>query len=383
MNRKKVHYLIDWCVIITFLAVIWACWINHDMWNKVTYVAPVYIFLALGVLFLNHVSIIDCFKSKDIEFFLICGGMILGCINAVFIKSGIGTLFTLADFLLILYLANKIQFDKIQLGAIGVSCLLIWCYWLFIDKSVYKDTVYNPNGVSLVIFSTFCVFLCYFVFLLSSYAQISKWLYHLVILGLLYLSAKRVLSLHCRGVLAAIASWGIAYYLLPKKKFTAPVILAVSLIIPILYVWMWKSGAADGIVIYGKRLASGRDIIWYEFSKVFIRHPITGIGSDFERMLPGLYLKEVHHALLDLLFVHGIPVFLVILYLFYKRICDVITTSYSSVMAVCLASLYGMLASGTFENHYIVAPYNILLLTLFLISNTFTQHPSSAKEAAI
>ena len=38
--------------------------------------------------------------------------------------------------------------------------------------------------------------------------------------------------------------------------------------------------------------------------------------------------------------------------------------------SVCIASIYGILTSGTFENHYIVSPYNILLMTIFMIAYT-------------
>ena len=93
-------------------------------------------------------------------------------------------------------------------------------------------------------------------------------------------------------------------------------------------------------------------------------------------MIPDLYLKEVHHGLLDLLFVHGIPVFLIVLYFMYKRISEVITSSFDSIKGICLASIYGLIVSGSFENHYIVSPYNILLMTIFMISH----HAESNKQ---
>lgn len=386
MNWKKtLHYIIDWAVILIFLFFIWSAWISHEMWEKVTYIAPVGIFFALGTLFLNHISLIECFRSKDTEFFLMSGGILLGLLNILLIHSGIGAIFTLADFLLILYLANKVYFDKIQLGAIAFSCLLIWFYWQFIDKSAYGNTIYNPNGISLVIFSCFCVFTCYLVYLLSSLFKIPKWIWHFSLLLFLYLLTKRVLSFNARGIIAAIASWMITYYLLPKKKFTIPLVIGTSLLIPAVYVILWKMGYMNGIMIMGKRLASGRDRIWHEFFNVFIQHPITGIGSNFEELLPDLStrLQEAHHALLDLLFVHGLPVFLIIFYLLMKRIGNLITDSYSSVTAVCLASVYGMLASGTFENYYIVSPYNVLMLMIFLIFHSFIRQPHPCSDMTI
>lgn len=382
MNREKIHWLIDWGIMITFLLLIWCCWINHDLWEKVTYIAPVYAFLALGILFLNHISLIQCLKSRDKEFFLMCGGILLGAVNMVLVKSGIGAIFTLADFFLILYLANKVHFDPIQLGSAGLSCLAIWFYWQFINHSSYHagDVVFNTNGLSLVIFSCFCVFIGYVVYLFSFYHPLPKWGYWLLMLPFLYFLTKRVLSFNARGILAGIFTWSVTYYFLPKKKFTVPMVLGISLLLPAVYVYLWKSGATDGIIILGKRLASGRDIIWNDFFHVFIQHPITGIGSDFERMLPDLYIKEAHHALLDLLFVHGIPVFCIILYFLYKRVTDILTAP-SDCTAVCLAAVYGIFAAGTFENYYIVTPYNIILFMVFLIFHASTIKTDPSKTS--
>lgn len=368
MNRQKIHWIIDWGVIITFILILWSCCVNYDLWKKVTYIAPVYVFLSLGVLFLNHISLKECFFHRDLDFFLMSGGILLGAVNMVLIKSGIGAMFTLANFLIILYLADKICFDRIQLGAIALSCLGIWFYWQFINPSNYYDTMFNPNGLSIIIFSCFCVVSCYLVYLLSAcfHFKISNWMYWLIMLPLLYLVGKRVLSFNARGVLAAIFTWAVTYYLMPKKKFTVCIVLGISLLLPVAYVYLWKSGTAEGVMVLGKRLTSGRDIIWNDFYHVFIQHPITGIGSNFEQMLPDLYLKEVHHALLDLLFVHGIPVFCAVLYLLYKQIRYLVSTS-GIIKAAGMASIYGMLAAGTFENYYIVSPYNILFFMVFLI----------------
>lgn len=383
MNRKKIHWLIDWGVILIFLLLIWCSWIDHDLWGKITYIAPVIVFLALGILFLNHVSLIQCFKSRDKEFFLMCGGILLGGLNMILVKSGIGAIFTLADLLLILYLANKVQFDFIQLGSVALSCLAIWFFWQFIDHSTYDagDVVFNTNGLSMVIFSCFCVLVCYMIYLIISFFSIPQWTCYLLVLPFVYFLTVRVFSFNARGILAAIFTWAVTYYILPKKKFTIALVLGVSLLLPAAYVYLWKSGATDGVMILGKRLASGRDRIWDQFFNVFIQHPITGIGSDFEHMIPDVYIKEIHHALLDLLFVHGVPVFCVVLYFLYQRTKDIITAHSGHITAVCLAAIYGMFAAGTFENYYIVTPYNILLFMVFLISHAFVQQKAAASSS--
>ena len=68
MNQQKIHWIIDWGVIITFILILWSCCVNYDLWKKVTYIAPVYVFLSLGVLFLNHISLKECFYHRDLDF---------------------------------------------------------------------------------------------------------------------------------------------------------------------------------------------------------------------------------------------------------------------------------------------------------------------------
>lgn len=368
MNRQKLHYFADWFAIFIFLFISFCTTVSNLLWWKVTYIAPVPISLALCLLFVNHVSIKQCFQTKEKEFFLLCIGVLLSGINIIIIKSNIGAFFTITNFLLILYLADKhIVFDKIQIGVIAFSSFLILFYWLFINKEVYENIFANPNRASLYIFIHFCVFLCCGVYLLSSTFSFPVWYYHIGLFVIAFITAMRIQSLQCRGILLAITVWTITYYLLPKKNYTISLIIGASLFMPIVYVLLWKSGLVDSLIVFGKRFASGRDIIWYEFFNAFIKYPITGIGSDFDRTVPNLYLKEVHHALLDLLFVHGIPVFLIVLYLLYKRIQEVITCSSVLVRAVCLASIYGIITAGSFENFYIVSPYNALFLVILVI----------------
>lgn len=375
MKYQKIHQIIDWCIIAIFLFFIVTTMTTAALRIQFTYIAPLGLFIALCLLFLNQISLKDCFYKKDVEFYLLCFGIFLAGVNIMLIGSNLGAFFTIADFLLILYLANKIHLDNIQLGTIAFSCILVLFYWLFINKETYDNSISNPNVASLIIFTSFCVCISFLVYCLSSFS-LSKWTYHIAILIIFYIVTKRILSLHCRGVLLAIIAWAGTYYILPKKKFTISLILGFSLLMPVVYVLLWKSGLVDGVTVLGKKFASGRDIIWYEFFKVFIHHPITGIGSNFDVMIPDLYLKEVHHGLLDLLFVHGIPVFLIVLYFMYKRISEVITSSFDSIKGICLASIYGLIVSGSFENHYIVSPYNILLMTIFMISH----HAESNKQ---
>ena len=114
MDREKTRKFFDWIIITVFLLFILATMTTLTLWERFTYIAPPFIFITLCALFLNHISIKKCFQTKEYEFFLLCGGIILSGINIILIKSNIGAFFTIADFLLILYLANKVHFDRIH-----------------------------------------------------------------------------------------------------------------------------------------------------------------------------------------------------------------------------------------------------------------------------
>ena len=229
----------------------------------------------------------------------------------------------------------------------------------------------------------FCVFICYFFGLLSRRGRMPGWGYHVIAVVFVLLLGKRAMDFRCRGVLAALATWVFTYFFLPKHKRTIPLVIGFSLLFAAVYVLLWKTGASTGIIIFGKRFASGRDRIWYEFFRAFVHHPITGIGSDFAVMLPDLpeRLRIAHNALLDLLFVHGIPVFLLVLYLMYSQISEMIAVSFGPVRAACLASVYASLAIGTFENIYILFPYNMLFMMIFLMAHTFASRQEVLHEA--
>lgn len=383
MNQRKICRYIDWCIIIVFSACIFGVSTTTPLWDKVFPLAPLIVFLALGVLFLNHISIKNCFQTKDKEFFLMVGGIILSMINMICVRSRVGAIFTIADFLLVVYLADKVRFDKAQLGVIAATCFFIWFYWQFINKDVYDSTSFNPNTPPIFMFTFFCVFISYFFCFWPNALKDKKWLYPLIALLFVILTAKRSLDFRCRGVIIALSAWTFTYLFLPKKKITVSLVIGLSLLFPVVYVLLSESGAVDGIMIYGKNFASGRDVIWYEFFQVFIHHPITGIGSNFDLMLPNLtspMARSAHHSLLNLLFIHGLPVFLIALYLMYKRIEHVITCSSEFAKNICIASIYGMLTIGTFDNAYILSPYNMMFMTLFIIANTFVHEPSILQE---
>ena len=372
-NSQKLHLFIDWFIIIIFLGVILGTTTKHALWEKTFRYGPVFIFLALCLLFLNHISLKNCFQTKDKEFFLMSGGIFLSGVNMILVRSRIGAIFTIADFLLVLYLANKVFFNKIQLGVITFISFSVWFYWQFISQTNYSNTLHNPNVTSMFLFMHFCVFMCYLICFTSLRFQVPKWIYYFISFLLIMLLIMRILSFNCRGVFLGAIIWAVTFFLLPKKNYTVPLVIGTSLLIPALYIILWKSGTADGVSFLGKNVTSGRETIWYEFYKAFKNHPITGIGSDFDRMVPDLYLKEMHQSLLDLLFVHGIPVFLIAIYLLHQRIKDIINISSGFSRAVCLASIYGILTIGTFENYYIVPPYNIMLLVIFMIPHSSAQ----------
>lgn len=48
---------------------------------------------------------------------------------------------------------------------------------------------------------------------------------------------------------------------------------------------------------------------------------------------------------------------------------------------VCLASVYGSLTIGTFENIYILSPYNMMFLMIFIIYHRYLLEQTTIQES--
>lgn len=377
--------------------------------------------VALGVAF------ICCSDLKKIFYDPVCYLMlfaeILTVINLFVIDSDKGALLTVADLLLVIYLADRVVISKRQMLLIGVLELFFFFYWTLTPKGYYQGFNINYGGLVLLTGLLFGMLfiqtweqkekyqyalLTQIVLVLIgcrvTYVAYSKmyWLYGVYIVMSLPLFIKHKKQNKCLWILQAtlmVLGLEIISYYLSRCALIGAIVFMAFILIPQKF---WKSAAGKvfyGVVCFGltfgtvvfslflmwlakrrdilnfqflyKDIFSGREEVWAELWGVFMKQPFTGIGSSYTLHVSGLEgTFEVHSGLLDILFVHGSVVFVIILCLLLlqlfrlrKHMADNITAKYA------VSAIFAMLATSFFENYFIVPPFLLLFLLLFAVAN--------------
>lgn len=312
---------------------------------------------------------------KDPAFLLMAGADAVALINLFIIGSGKGAFLTAADFLLILYLANKIRLS--HKWTIISACYIgfFFLYWTVDVKGYFKG--YNTNYGGLVLISGF-FFAIYILEYLRYYLyevkgkEKARWLI-LVTLFFFAWGYNIIAWYRSRCALLGLVTFALLMLIPVKvwknKAFYLLVTLATtigSVLFSLLYVWLGYMKDTFRVRIFYKDIISGREEIWSELWNAFIKQPVTGIGSSYEIQLDWLNgLFEVHNGLLDILIVHGIAVFVVTVVLLIKRFLDLHESSCSSHLNKCaMAGVFAMMLPAFMENYIIVPPFSLILLIL-------------------
>lgn len=365
MNSSKKSSFLNYFSMILLSIFILLCWVSHDFYNKFVPYASPFMSLFLCTLFFANINLWEQLKKKELELYLIIGGVLLAGINMLLIKSNWGAIFSIGNTFLFLYLADKIKLSKKMLSIPLITCSMVFLFWIIIKRPTFNNCDFNSNGSAFIMFALGMVSLSGWCFLLEKHS-IKPRSWTIAVITLAIILGIESYQLHARGSLLGVLGFLFVYFVLPKKPWTVYLVFACSIFFPLLYILLWKSGWIPTIPVLDKRIFSGRETFWNEFFIVFSQHPITGIGSNFEYMVPkSAPYYEVHHALLNILFVHGLPVFLLMLYLWIKRLKEVfsrksIHTGSSCLLPIGISALYGMMVIGTFENFYIAAPFNMI-----------------------
>ena len=315
---------------------------------------------------------------KDPAFLLMAGADAIALINLFVIGSGKGAFLTAADFLLILYLANKIHLPRkwIIISASYIGFFFI--YWTVDVKGYFKG--YNTNYGGLILISGF-FFAIYILEYLRYYLyevkgkERAKWLI-LVTLFFFAWGYNIIAWYRSRCALLGLIAFAILMLIPVKvwknKAFYLFVTLATtvgSILFTLLYVWLGYMKDVFRIRIFYKDIISGREEIWSDLWGAFIKQPITGIGSSYEIRLDWLKgLFEVHNGLLDILIVHGIAVFVVTIAFLIKRFLELHEAACSSHLNKCaMAGAFSMMLPAFMENFIIVPPFSLIFLIMIAL----------------
>ena len=312
---------------------------------------------------------------KDPAFLLMAGADIIALLNLLLIGSDKGAILTVADFLLILYLANKIKLSQKQVIICMIYIGFFFVYWTVDVKGYFKG--YNTNFGGLVLISGF-FFAVYACEWLRMYVvqekgkRNGKWLILLTVwffawgynIIAWYRSRCALLGLIMFMILILIPLkvWKNKVFYLLVTLFTTVGAVLFSL----LYVWLGVMKDTFRVQIFYKDIISGREEIWSELWEAFIKQPVTGIGSSYEMKLDWLGgMFEVHNGLLDILIVHGVAVFAVTIVFIIKRFLELHETACSSHLGKCaMAGVFAMMMPAFMENYIIVPPFSLIFLIL-------------------
>ena len=364
MKKSKMHYA-NLIFISIFILSFLCCFLSQNLYENTTRYASLIAFISLIILLFAYVNPFVQLKNKDVELIGITIAAIIAMLNLMIIESNKGAFLTAANLLLVIYLSDKVSFsekEKMVLSGCGAAFLGFW----FSD--VKWD--YNFNMVGLV-FMVIGILALLFLEMIREKFELGYLLYIEI---LLYFTITLYTILyHSRCAMVGLLLFGVFVILgkaIGKSKicFRCFALLATagSILFTIFYVYLGTLSL--NLKFLYKDLLSGREDIWKELWEVFLRSPITGIGSSYK--MKSFFIFEVHNGLFDILVVHGILVFLVILLFLLKRLFQYQSRfKNTNQMCISMAGFFAMLFTSFFENYFIVSPYLMVFFVLLTWGN--------------
>lgn len=362
---------------ISFLAAILVttvgCWNEYTWYEKVAPLGTLISFAFLGVTCLCYMEFWKSFKSP--EFLATVAGCIIAGINLFAIGSNKGAILTVCDLLLVIYLFDKLIIPKKLLYPLTAYLAFYFYYWTIDVKGYFKG--YNTNYGGLVLITGFIFALVGLFLIRDALKDGGKIVYaRLMYIPILFMFAwgyNIIAWYRARCALLGFVVFTVLI-LIPKKVWSNKVFYFLltygttvgAILVSLLYVLLGNLRDTFTIQIFYKDIISGREAIWGELWGAFLKQPITGIGSSYVMQvswMDGMF--EVHNGILDILFVHGVIVFAIVIVLLLRKLKGLNEFALMSVPQKCaLAGVFAVLASSFMENFFIVPPFLLCFLAL-------------------
>lgn len=381
----------NWFIIAGILIITTLEWHFFDWYQSFTKYGTLITFVALVGAFFCYVDIKDAIKDKFVWLMGITD--VIALVNLFIIKSNKGCILIIADFMLILYLADKVTFSYKESLVVLCYVAFFFIYWTVDVKGYFKG--YNTNYGGLILITGFACLMILMQLLhekkVEEYGRFigefgkaegrrsflkRNWWFPIVHIFLIALAFNIISWYRSRtalmGLLVLLAILFIpSKIIMNKMVYSEACVLATvgSVAFSGLYILLGGLNRGEGIQLFYKDVISGRNEIWGELWYAFLEKPITGIGSSYEMKLDYMSgMLEAHSAMMDILVIHGIIVFVLLCgFLLYRLIKIRERLSVSRTGKAVFAAIICMLVTGFFENFYIVQPFSLILLSLFTI----------------
>ena len=138
-------------IMLSVFALTTAEWHLYSWYQAVAPYGTVISSIGLAVALFCYVDVKE--MLRDPAFLLMCAADVIALINLFLVGSGKGAILTAADFLLILYLSNKIELSNKQVIISMCYIGFFFIYWTVDVKGYFKG--YNTNYGGLILISGF------------------------------------------------------------------------------------------------------------------------------------------------------------------------------------------------------------------------------------
>ncbi len=335
----------------------------------------VFVFFMLLILLAVNADVITRLKNKEKDLFLLLFLLVLTLINILIVHSGKGAFFVLADFLLIIYLSDKLILGKKQiLWIAGAYFALLFIWLLFVYPKMFAE--YGFYGYNTNTAATFTIYtlLCAFLFVQCFTARFEFAGFFSVLL--IVRGVQLAMYHRARGAFVMLGVFLLLYYLLPGKWWLKKGVFRLlylfatlgSLLFVALYTLAGTTGVNYRLPFFYKEVFSGREEIWKEFFLLFLQKPLTGIGTNVQ--ISSFFEFNVHNAMYNILVVYGLIAFIGTLALLYPKLEKMRLKALSDKTAYCaLCILLAVFFESFFDVDLLWVDYALNLLSVLLVVN--------------
>ena len=351
---------IIFCALFTYLAA--TSFINQDVYAFTVRFASVVIFVVLGVLALPYLA--EHIRDRDPDLYMLLLLPVLTLSFALMSGSGLGAVFIPTDLALICYVTKYLRLTRravLYLAFVGACPVSLWY------SHVRWSYNFNMVGFAFMLMAFFAMIL----------VDVMELRYKRQLEFLVYITAF-ILSVlyHTRTAISGIIAFGIFFLmrrLIVRSRRVCTAVIMLSTLGSVLFTLMYTilSEYMYNAVVLNKHIFSGREDIWTELWLVFAASPVTGTGSGY--VMKSFEIFEVHNGMFDILVVHGVIVFIIILTMLVRmllRLCGSLRAEAEEHIGfISMCAVFAMLISSFTENFFITPPYSLFFMTFAEIAS--------------
>lgn len=346
-----------------------AQWTSLPIPSIITRYDALVAFIILSIQVFAHSEMKKLITFKDKEMNMIAIIAVITVICGIFANSRVGAFFTVLNFCLLWYISDKWVWSDVQILTLSACLIIIFIRWSFLPKPVG----FNSNTIgTITTFSAISI-----IAVIDYFLYDRKWKYGLQI-PLLIISFLQVLKYHGRATFLCILIYTILKFLVPKKWWESDVLFKVlcflstfgSVIFVYFYTIIWLKSDSNFIIPYfNKSIFSGREKIWYEIWNKFKHQPLIGTGSNIS--LESWFEVNIHNAMYDILMIHGIIVFLLLMfYIIYKLLKLYKKNMDNPCFITCAASFFCVFFESYFDMDLVWIPEMLVWCFVLVVLNS-------------